>query len=100
MEKLLKNHRSLSGQAEDIDTNEAYTELIGEIKNLSTEDLFDVLYHCETALKVLVREEAKGNCLGIEVTVEIIMGLCQKYLGEDIKVDTEYIYERGDDNGT
>lgn len=92
--KKLNDYKSMSGQAEALDTDEGYRELIENFRKMPYEDLFDKMADCENILKVLARKEATGDSLGLRESAKVIMELCKRYLGDDeAKPDLQYTYE-------
>lgn len=93
MNKLLNNYRSLSGQAEDINTHTAYKELIETIKDMSYSELHDKMEDIQIILTVLIRNEIKDKDIGgLEAQAKSIKRLCNIFL-EVSKNRIEYTYE-------
>jgi len=76
--KMLNKYTSLSAQAEDINTEESYHELIDTIKNMTYTEQFQLFYDAETALEVILREGNKYP--GIRVSIERVVELGNLYL--------------------
>lgn len=96
----LKLHRSLSGQAEFINKDETYRELIDTIKGMTYKELYDLMRDAETVLKVLVRgEEESKDTVGLETLAERIELLAHGFLVRRRGVEpwpsslTKYTYE-------
>ena len=93
---LLKDYRSMSGQAEDMHSYEAYKALIENIRKMPYGELYDKMSDCEIILEVLIRQEAIGDNPGLRVLTERIMQLGKLYLevddGKD-KPECDYTYE-------
>ena len=97
--EIIKPYKSLGQQAEEMDTYDAYKKKVEMVRNMTYEELYNIMQDCELALTVLVRGDAKGDSPGICSLVESIINLGEAY--HDKKefpkhqgnVYTEYTYE-------
>ena len=100
---MIEKYKSLSDQAEEIDSHESYKELIEIIRELNYKDLFNIMRDTETALMVIARGESKGAEPGIGVMIKDILELgnycMEKHFGfllpkeEDKEPYLRYTYE-------
>lgn len=72
--------RSLTGQAEQINTYDAYKELITNIGEMDYEELYDLMSETETILKVLCRKDNKADKEGLLRLTSTILQLGATFL--------------------
>jgi len=77
---LLNKYVGLSDQAENLNSYEAYKELIEIIRVATYEELHGWMRDAETILKVLVREEAEGYSVGLRELTKDLMKLGETFL--------------------
>ena len=96
--KLLKKYVSLGDQAEKFDSYAAYKEKIDMIKNMTYEELYNLMRDTKEVLTVLARGETKAQKGGLTVLTKQIVKLANMYLDRydsdnPKSTSLEYTYE-------